>query len=84
LITLSLAAVLDLVRANDGYCFLYDPIQLSDRFGEIAAQARASAVGDAAGARLMLEHMQRIPFEMKVCERVPSARCASEPEDSHE
>jgi hypothetical protein len=35
---LALAAVWDLVRANDGYCVLYDPIQLSDRFGEIAAQ----------------------------------------------
>jgi hypothetical protein len=49
---------------------LYDPIQLSDRFGEIAAQARASAVGDAAGARLRLEHMRFMPFDKTVGERV--------------
>jgi hypothetical protein len=32
----------------------------------------------------MLEHMQSIPFEMTVGERVPSARCASESEESEE
>jgi hypothetical protein len=81
---LALAAVLDLVRANGGYCSLYDPIQLSDRFGEISAQARATAVGDAAGARLMLEHMRFIPFDIAVGERVPGARCASQSEESGE
>jgi hypothetical protein len=73
---------LDITRENGGYCFLYDPTQLGERFGQIAAQARLSAQGDTAGARLMLEHMQRIPFEMKVGERVPSARCVSESEEA--
>jgi hypothetical protein len=75
---------LDITRENGGYCFLYDPTQLGERFGQIAAQARLTAQGDAAGARLMLEHMQSIPFEMTVGECVPSARCASASEESEE
>jgi hypothetical protein len=73
---------MDIARANGGYCFLYDPTQLGERLGQIAAQARLSALGDATGARLMLEHMQSIRFEMTVGERVPSARCASQSEES--
>jgi hypothetical protein len=74
----------ELARVNDGWCFLYDPAQSGDRFSEIAAQAKASALGDTAGARLMLEHMQSIPFDMTVGERVPSARCASAADETEE
>ena len=33
----------NITQENGGYCFLYDPAQLGERFGEIAAQARLSA-----------------------------------------
>jgi hypothetical protein len=74
----------DITHENGGYCFLYDPVQLGERFGEIAAQARLNARGDVAGAQRMIEHLQTIPFEMTVGERVPSARCASESQASEE
>jgi hypothetical protein len=78
----------DITRENGGYCFLCDPgrdpMQLGERFAEIAAQVRLRAQGDAVGAQRLLEHVQTIPFEMTVGERLPSARCASQPEGSEE
>jgi hypothetical protein len=78
----------DVTQENGGYCFPCDPgrdpMQLGARFAEIAAQARMSAQGDAASAQRLLEHVQTIPFEMTVGERLPSARCASQSEGSEE
>jgi hypothetical protein len=79
---------LDIARANGGYCFLCnpagDPEQLGERFRVIGEQVRLRAQGDAAGAQKLIEHLQTIPFEMTVGERVPSPRCASEANESEE
>jgi hypothetical protein len=74
---------------NGGYVFLCDPAsdpeQLVERFAEIVAQARLSAQGDHDGAqRLMLEHKQTVTFDMTVEERVSSAHCALQAEESEE
>jgi hypothetical protein len=52
--------------------------RLAELFREIGEQVRLRAQSDAAGVQLMLERLQTILFEMKVGERVRSARCASE------
>jgi hypothetical protein len=66
----------DIAEENGGVCFLLNPGDLAERFGEIAAQAMLVAKGDATGAQLLLEHRQAVPFEMNVVdERLPSAKC---------
>jgi len=74
----------EIAEDNGGAFFLYNPAdpEFTKRFGEIAAQAALTAKGDAAGARLLLEHLQAVPFDMNVVgEQVPSAKCASENEE---
>ncbi len=68
----------EIAEDNGGAFFLYNPAdpEFTKRFGEIAAQAALTAKGDAAGARLLLEHLQAFPFDMNVVgEQVPSAKC---------
>jgi hypothetical protein len=42
------------------------------------------AKGDAVGAQKLIEHMQSVPFEMVVEERVPSTRCVARSWESEE
>jgi hypothetical protein len=65
-----------IAKEAGGYVFLLDPATVVDRFAEIATQAALAAKGDAASAQKLLEHLQSMPFEMTVGERVPSARAA--------
>jgi hypothetical protein len=63
-----------IAAANGGACFLCNPADLADRFGELASQATLAAQGNVAGAQVLLEHLQAVPFEMNVVgEQVP--RC---------
>ena len=63
----------DIVEANGGVCFLFDPAHLTERFSEIAERAALAAKGDAIGAQALLEHLQAVPFDMAVNEQV--AKC---------
>jgi hypothetical protein len=78
----------DLARAGGGRCFLCDPAgdleQLHERFREIGELVRLRGRGDAPGEQLLLAHLQSVKFEMVVGERVPSARCASQSQESEE
>jgi hypothetical protein len=74
----------DITRENGGYVFLFDPATAADRFAEIAMQATLTAKGDAVGAEKVIEHMQTVPFEMVVEERMPSTRCAVRSEEWQE
>jgi hypothetical protein len=68
----------DITDENGGYCFLFNPADLAERFDEIAAQAALVAKGDTAGAQVLLEHLRAVPFEMEanvVGEQVPSTKC---------
>ena len=66
----------DITRENGGACFLLNPANLAERFGEIATQATLVAKGDAVGAQALLEHLQAVPFEMNVVgEQVANAKC---------
>jgi len=68
----------DITEENGGYCFLFNPADLAERFDEIAAQAALVAKGDAVGAQALLEHRRAVPFEMEtnvVGEQVPSTKC---------
>jgi hypothetical protein len=74
----------DITQENGGYVFLFDPATAADRFAEIATQATLTAKGDAVGAQKVIEHMQTVPFEMVVQERVPRTRCAARSEEWEE
>ena len=74
----------DITRENGGYMFLFDPATAADRFAEIATQATLMAKGDAVGVQKLIEHLRTVHFEMTVGEQVPSARCASQSEESEE
>ena len=74
----------DITLENGGYVFLFDPATAADRFAEIATQAMLTAKGDAVGAQKLIEHLRTAHFEMTVGEQVPSARCASQSEESEE
>ena len=68
----------DITDENGGYCFLLNPEELAERFGDVATQAVLVAKGDTAGAQVLLEHLRAVPFEMEtnvIGEQVPSARC---------
>ena len=66
----------DITEENGGACFLLNPADLAERFGEIATQATLAAKGDAVGAQVLLEHLRAVPFEMPVVgEQVPNAKC---------
>jgi hypothetical protein len=68
----------DITDENGGYCFLLNPEELAERFGDVATQAVLVAKGDTAGAQVLLEHLRAVPFEMEtnvVGEQVPSAKC---------
>jgi hypothetical protein len=73
-----------IAREGDGYVFPFDPATVTDRFTETATLATFAAKGDTAGAQKLLEDLRSIPFEMTVEERVPSARCASQPDGAEE
>lgn len=58
-----------IAEANGGAAFLFDlldPATIADRLGGLAGQAALTAKGDVAGAQLLLEHFQSVPFEMNV------------------
>ena len=66
----------DIAEENGGACFLLNPAELAERFGEMATQAELAAKGDAVGAEALLEHFRTVPFEMPVVgEKVPNAKC---------
>jgi hypothetical protein len=64
-----------IAQANGGYCFLLKAADIAKRFGEIGAQAKTMAEGDAAGAQRLLEHIRSIPFEMTVGEQA-NTKCS--------
>jgi hypothetical protein len=70
----------DITRENGGYCFPCDPgcdpMQLGERFAEIAAQARMSAQDDAAG-----ESHMGTPQEQAACKRDASRFCRQQLND---
>ena len=68
----------DITDENGGYCFLLNPEELAERFGDVATHAVLVAKGDTAGAQVLLEHLRAVPFEMEanvVGEQVPSTKC---------
>jgi hypothetical protein len=66
----------DITEENGGYCFLFNPADLLERFSDVASQAELVAKGDAAGAQALLKHLRAVPFEMTVVgEQMPSAKC---------
>lgn len=67
-----------IAEANGGAAFLFNPLTIADRLGALAGQAALTAKGDVAGAQLLLEHLQAVPFSMEsniVGAQVP--RCAA-------
>jgi hypothetical protein len=69
-----------IASANGGSCFLFDPKKTgaaAKRFEQIAAHATCLAKGDAAGAQVLLAHMQSVPFSMDPV-GVQVSRCGSE------
>jgi hypothetical protein len=70
----------EIAEDGGGCAFLYDPADagFAKRFAQIATRAALVAKGNTVGARLLLEHLQAVPFHMNVVgEQVPSAKCAS-------
>jgi hypothetical protein len=69
----------DIVKANEGSMFLLHPANLRhavEHITQVVAHAELQAKGDAAGAKVLLEHMQAVPFSMDpVGEQVPNAKC---------
>jgi hypothetical protein len=68
----------DITDENGGYCFLLNPEELAERFSDVATQAVLVAKGDTAGAKVLLEHLRAVSFEMEtnvVGEQVPSTKC---------
>jgi hypothetical protein len=74
-----------IAEAAGGYCFLCnsaaDPRLVFEAFRKIGEQTKLQVQGDLIGAQLMLEHQQQVPFDLRVGEMVPSARCTSNQED---
>ncbi len=70
-----------IAKANGGSCFVFNPKKAgaaAKRFGEIAAHAALKVKGDTAGAQVMLEHLQSVPFDMgavEVDDVVPIRKC---------
>jgi hypothetical protein len=61
---------------ENGYCFLLNPAEITERFREIATAATLAAKGDAGGAQALLQHLRTVPFDMVVGE-VTNAKCKS-------
>jgi hypothetical protein len=69
----------DIAAANGGAVFLFDPVQLKERFGEIAERATLTAKGDAIGAQLLLEHLRTVEFVVVGAQ--VHAKCGSDAQD---
>jgi len=68
----------EITEDNNGSVFLYDPADpdMVERFREVAAHAERMAKADMAGAQVLLEHMQSVPFEMDPVKDVePISKC---------
>jgi hypothetical protein len=70
-----------IVEENNGYCFLFEPKELANRFAEVATVATLAAQGDAPGAQALLQHLRTVPFDMVVGE-VANAKCNTINEDA--
>jgi hypothetical protein len=74
-------AFYQIAKANGGKCFVFNPKKAgaaAKQFGEIAAHAALRVKGDTAGAQVMLEHLQSVPFDMgavEVDDVVPLRKC---------
>jgi hypothetical protein len=67
----------DIAAANGGAVFLFDPMQLKERFGGIAERAMLTVRGDAISAQLLLEHLRTIEFEFVVGQQA-HVKCGSD------
>jgi hypothetical protein len=69
-----------IMEENGGYCFLFEPKKLAERFSEIAAAATLAGTGNKPGAQALLRHLRAVPFDMVVAE-LTNSKCSKDATD---